>query len=74
MNFFEKRSLALALTLICLAGLNLSCGSSDLPEETLAQEEKFLARKSVEVVRPVESGGSHTQQCPCPTGICASGC
>lgn len=74
MNLFDMRSLTLAVALICLAGLSLSCGSSNLPEETLAQEEKFLARKSVEVVRPVESGGSHTQQCPCPTGICASGC
>jgi multidrug efflux pump subunit AcrA (membrane-fusion protein) len=51
MNFFEKRSLALALTLICLACLNLSCSSSDLPKEAQTPTEKSHAWESAEVIR-----------------------
>ena len=51
MKFFNIRSLALAFTIICLAGLNLSCSSSDLSEEAQTQTEKAVPRESAEVVR-----------------------
>ncbi len=51
MNFFYYRSLAVALTMACLTGLNLSCGPSDLPEETQTPTEKSLTWESVEVIR-----------------------